>query len=106
MWLRDSRSIVYIDDIAANEVAALFDRADPKDFVDVYFLSQEVLPFSDLVERARQKHVGMDDYWLAQALARARTLSVLPRMVRPLDLERLRSFFVGEAERLMRGITG
>jgi hypothetical protein len=46
----------------------------------------------------------MDDYWLAQAFARARHLSVLPRMVRSVDPARVRSFFMAEADRLMREV--
>lgn len=95
-----------LEDISANKLSALFDRATPKDFVDVYFLAADVKPIDALVEQARKKHLGMDDYWLASAFARARNLRVLPRMVRPVDLDRLRSFFVTEAERRMSAVTG
>jgi predicted nucleotidyltransferase component of viral defense system len=94
-------------DIACNKLSALFDRAEPKDFVDVYFIVREFLPFEQLVTLARQKHVGMDDYWLAMALAQVEKVSVLPRMVKPLSLDELKAFFLAQAKELMdRSATG
>jgi predicted nucleotidyltransferase component of viral defense system len=94
-------------DIACNKLSALFDRAEPKDFVDVYFIVREFLPFEQLVALARQKHVGMDDYWLAMALAQVEKVSVLPRMVKPLSLDELKAFFLARAKELMdRATTG
>jgi hypothetical protein len=88
-------------DIACNKLSALFDRAEPKDFVDVYFVVRELLPFDQLVGLARQKHVGMDDYWLAIALAQVDQVSMLPRMVKPVSVEELRVFFLARAKVLM-----
>lgn len=95
-----------LEDIAANKVGALFGRAEPKDFVDVYFLQREHAPLDALVAEARRKHVGMDDYWLAQAFARVQRVRLLPRMVRPVTIEEMQRFFTAAAERLMRGIAG
>jgi predicted nucleotidyltransferase component of viral defense system len=88
-------------DIACNKLSALFDRAEPKDFVDVYFVVQELLPFDRLISLARQKHVGMDDYWLAMALAQVERVRILPRMVKPLSLDELHVFFLARAKELM-----
>ena len=88
------------------KAAALFDRAQPKDFVDVYFLVQDYESLDDLIETARRKHLGMDDYFLAQAFARSRHVANLPRMIRPLALDELRRFFLDAAARLMAQVTG
>jgi predicted nucleotidyltransferase component of viral defense system len=88
-------------DIACNKLSALFDRAEPKDFVDIYFVVQEIYPFDQLVTLARRKHVGMDDYWLAMALAQAEQVDVLPRMVKPLAVNELKAFFLARAKELM-----
>ena len=88
-------------DIACNKLSALFDRAEPKDFVDVYFVAQELLPFHRLVVLTRQKHVGMDDYWLAMALAQAEQVEVLPRMVKSVSVDELKAFFLARAKELM-----
>jgi predicted nucleotidyltransferase component of viral defense system len=88
-------------DIACNKLSALFDRAEPKDFVDIYFVVQEIYPFDQLVTLARRKHVGMDDYWLAMALAQAEQVDVLPRMMKPLAVNELKAFFLAQAKELM-----
>jgi hypothetical protein len=90
-----------IEDISANKMAALFDRAQPKDFVDVYFLARDRASLDELVEEARRKHLGMDDYFLSQAFARVRKVSVLPRLVRNVTLDELRSFFLDAADRAL-----
>jgi len=87
--------------IACNKLSALFDRAEPKDFVDIYFVVQEIYPFDHLVTLARHKHVGMDDYWLAMALAQVEQVEVLPRMVKPVSIDVLRVFFMARAKELM-----
>ena len=94
-----------LTDIAANKLSALFDRAEPKDFVDVYFLCQEVMTFAELVEQARNKHVGIDDYWLAVALQRVTQVEFLPRLIKPVTIEQLQTFFLEQAKELMRRLS-
>lgn len=71
-------------DIATNKLSALYDRSEPKDFVDVYVIHHDVMPSPELVQKARQKHIGLDAYWLAQACARVRDIQLLPRLIRPI----------------------
>ncbi|MCZ7666432.1 MAG: hypothetical protein M5U34_04005 [Chloroflexi bacterium] len=92
-------------DISANKLAALFDRAAEKDFVDIYFINKERMSFADLLPYARQKHVGMDDYWLAIALQRVRRVEILPRMVKPLRLPDLQTYFLELADGLVDGMS-
>ncbi|MEA3397256.1 MAG: nucleotidyl transferase AbiEii/AbiGii toxin family protein [Chloroflexota bacterium] len=93
-------------DVACNKLSALFDRAEPKDFVDVYFIVQELMPFDRLVTLTRQKHLGIDDYWLAMALAQVEQVQFLPRMVKPVSLPELRAFFLARAKELMDRTSG
>jgi len=88
-------------DIACNKLSALFDRVEPKDFVDVYFVVQELMSFDQLVSLARKKHVGMDDYWLAVALSQVERVELLPRLVKPVSIAELRAFFLARAKDLM-----
>jgi hypothetical protein len=91
-------------DIAANKLAALFDRAAEKDFVDVFFVHRELIDFAELLPLAREKQVGMDNYWLAIAFQRVRQVKLLPRMIKPLVLADLQEFFLQLAQDLMTGI--
>lgn len=102
--LLDTEYDVYVDnatDIACNKLSALFDRAEPKDFVDVFFVCQELMPFAELEELARQKHVGIDDYWLSVAMQRISQVGILPRMIKPLDLDELQVFFLSLAKEII-----
>lgn len=88
-------------DMASNKLAALFGRTESKDFVDVYFICQELMPFATLYEQASQKHVGMTHYWLAMAMRNVAKVQFLPRMIKPLQLTTLQDFFLGLANQLM-----
>jgi predicted nucleotidyltransferase component of viral defense system len=91
-------------DIACNKFSALFDRHEAKDFVDVYFLCQEFMPFDDLFANTQKKHVGLDKYWMARALENVSLVEKLPRMLKPLDLPTLRQFFEEQLARLMKRV--
>lgn len=91
-------------DIAANKISALFDRSTERDYVDVYFLHRELVPLERALEVVPRKHVGIEGYWLAQAFQRASTIDLLPRMIKPLSIEELKSFFLGEAKKLTAGL--
>lgn len=88
-------------DISCNKLSALYDRGEPKDFVDVYFIDKEVMPFEMLVREVKKKHIGLDNYWLAVSLARVEDLSILPRMLKPVTLDELKHFFREKAKWLM-----
>lgn len=90
-------------DISCNKLSALYDRADPKDFVDVYFIHQELFPLMELLPKAKQKHVGLDNYWLAQAFSRATEIKILPRLIKPVTRDQLAQFFLGYIPLLMQG---
>lgn len=95
---------IYIDnltDIACNKLSALFDRAEAKDFVDLYFLDHEFQPFEKILDQAKTKHVGLDNYWLAQALLRIQVIEKLPRMLKEVSLSQLKVFFLEKAKNLI-----
>ncbi len=89
-------------DIACNKLSALYDRADPKDFVDVYFIHQELFPLAELLPQAKQKHVGLDNYWLAQAFSRVTEVRILPRLIKPVTCGQLVEFFTRQIPWLMQ----
>ncbi len=96
---------IYIDnilDISCNKFSALFDRHDMKDFVDIYFINKEKMKFEEVYQNARNKHLGMDDYWLAQALRYINDLTILPRMIKPVTVKELQDFFNEKIRILMR----
>lgn len=88
-------------DISCNKLSALFDRAEVKDFVDIFFIDRELFPFNELLPSAQQKHVGLDSYWLAVALLKVEDLGPLPRMIKSVQRDAMKKFFLQQAKALM-----
>ncbi len=98
---------IFVDnplDIACNKFSALFDRAETKDFVDIYWLNKVMFSFDEIYERAKKKHVGLDDYWLAISLQKVNLVEELPRMIVSLTIEELKKFFNDKVKELMQKI--
>ncbi|MBI5794184.1 nucleotidyl transferase AbiEii/AbiGii toxin family protein [Candidatus Uhrbacteria bacterium] len=87
-------------DIAANKLTALIDRFDPKDFVDLYFLLQQTDLETVRADAEKKFSFSISSLFLGGELAKVSRIEALPRMVKPLTIEMLRSFFVAEAKRL------
>lgn len=101
----EEKNGIHIDsltDIAANKLMALMDRMEPKDFVDLYFLLKERnLSLDSVTEFVKKKfHLTLDPLVLGSELAKVKNITMLPRMIKPLTLEELKSFFSLRAEEL------
>ncbi|MBI3195017.1 MAG: nucleotidyl transferase AbiEii/AbiGii toxin family protein [Ignavibacteriae bacterium] len=93
-------------DIGCNKISTVFDRATAKDFVDLYFLLNEHFRFDELWEKAKQKHVGLDDYWFCQSLIRVKQLQQLPNMIRQVAIEELKTYFLNLHSEMIARISG
>lgn len=89
-------------DISCNKLSALFDRGDPKDFVDIYFIHKEIISLEELIPLTKKKHIGLDEYWLSRAFFRAKEISFLPKMIKQIDIKKLKNFFLGKSLDLMK----
>jgi hypothetical protein len=97
-----------LTNIGTNKLCTLVSRTEPKDFVDYYFLSQDVLglTFESLFESARKKEALLDDpltaaYQLEEGLSFLREhRQLLPRISRPFDLEAMLSFYGNLVEKI------
>jgi hypothetical protein len=88
--------------IAVNKVTTLFGRADPKDFVDLYFLLKRGYDLAELFKLAKEKDLGFTEFYFAGMLRQAGKLRSLPRMVEPLTVDELGAFFEPLAEDIVR----
>ena len=102
--IRENIKIDSFRDIAANKLAALLDRFEPKDFADMYFILQKTS--LEHVWHDTEKKFGMqiDPMFLGSELAKVRRIEALPRMIKPLTKEELRQFFTEEAKKLSPSI--
>jgi len=87
-------------DIAVNKLSLLSQRAEVKDFVDLYFLLQQ-FSIWDLIEGARIKfNMEIEPFILAADFTNAEDFKHMPKMIKPLILEELKSFFRTKAKEL------
>lgn len=91
-----------LENIAVGKLSALYGRAYPRDFVDLYFLLNSGVDFKKLVELAKEKDSGVIEFYLAGMIRQVTKLQAkhLPTLLKPLDLEKMREFFLKLADDL------
>ncbi len=80
--LEDTGYVLHPVDLAVNKVLALVGREEPRDFIDVVYLHQRVLPLGALAWAACGKDPGLNPQMLLELLARR-------GRIRPEDMKRL-----------------
>ncbi len=103
----DSELNIYYEnflDLSCNKFSVLFERHETKDFVDIFFLSKEFMDFWEIYEKAKKKHVGMEEYWLLLSLDHVRSIEKLPRMIKPVTIKELQEFYEDKIIKLMEKI--
>lgn len=99
----DGLNVHSLDDLATGKLLALFTRAEERDFIDVYLLVQEKgYTIKRLVELAKEKDPGVDEYYLALAFEKVEQLpddigQLRVTLLKPLDMRKLKTFFKQEA---------
>ncbi len=100
---RSKQNGVLIDslrDIRANKLAALIDRFEPKDFVDLYFILQDC-PLEEIRGDVEKKFgLKISPLLLGSELAKVKRVEILPRMKRSLTIKELKTFFAKLAKEL------
>jgi predicted nucleotidyltransferase component of viral defense system len=80
-------------DIAVNKLFALFDRNEPKDFVDLFFLLK-TYSLQTLIDGVKKKFdFTISPMTLGSELLKIRHLEMFPRIIEPLSKETLVAFF-------------
>lgn len=89
-------------DLAVNKLLSINQRADAKDFVDLYFLLGKFTIW-DLIEGAKIKFNMETDPWLLSTdFLKIEEFDILPKMIRPLSLTELKQFFREKAKELAK----
>ena len=88
-WLIDS-----LANITLNKVTAIEGRLDVKDYVDLYLLlKDEPSRILALLAQAKQKDASVEPFLWSRLIGDVETFRVLPRMIVPLRLEDLVTFY-------------
>lgn len=87
-------------DIAVNKLLTIQQRTNVKDFVDLYYLLDKFTVW-DLIEGVHYKFkVRMEPFLIATDFMKVNQFEFLPKMIKQLSLEELKSFFVNKAKKL------
>lgn len=82
-----------LTDIAVNKLMTINQRTTVKDFVDLYFLLKE-FSLWDLIEGVRVKfRREIDPFLLSADFLKVEDFEYLPKMIKPLTIEKLQDFF-------------
>lgn len=89
-----------LQDIAINKLLTVSQRTDVKDFVDLYFLLQQ-LSLWDLIHGVRVKfNLKVEPFLIAIDFLKVEDFEFLPKMIRSLTLNKLKDFFKREAKEI------
>lgn len=96
----DSVEVDSLFDIAVNKLQTIHQRADAKDFVDLYFLLKKFTIW-DLIEGVRVKFMmDLDPYTIGADCLKMDILEKLPTMLIPLKIGELKDFYRDLAKKL------
>jgi len=89
--------------IGVNKVTAV-SRLAARDYVDLFFLAKAGFTFDELLERAKQKDTGLEEFYLGMALKAVGKIGPgdLPKMLKPLDLDEMKAYFTALAAGVAR----
>jgi predicted nucleotidyltransferase component of viral defense system len=104
---QDHLRIHSFEDIAAGKLLALFGRAEERDFIDVYFIVKSGgISLDRLIELAKMKDPGLDEYFLAIAFAQSEKLpddsaQLKVNLLSAIDPKEVKAFYSAQAVRLL-----
>jgi len=87
-------------DIAANKMIVLSQRREIKDFVDLYFILLENNFWSIREDAEKKFKVEIDPYLFAGDCMNILDFTYLPKMIKPLNLDKLKEFYKNLARNL------
>lgn len=102
----DGIKIDGLRDIAANKLAAILDRFDPKDFADLFFIIKTKHYTLESVKSDAEKKFVMEiePLFLGSELSKVGRVVSLPKMVKPLSIKELKEFISEEAKKLKKEV--
>lgn len=98
--MKDGIKIDSLRDIAANKLMTILDRFDPKDFVDLFFVLQNRNLDDIRLDVEKKFSTQIDNIFLGSELAKVKRIEALPKMVKKINIEELKSLFTKIAKEL------
>lgn len=94
-------------DIAVNKAQTIAFRPRLRDFIDLYFILQQKKDwtFQELLKKSFEKfEMKADDLQIGENLLEVKNLADMPKMVKKVELSKVKIFFLGELKKLKKEI--
>ena len=104
---KDGLRVHSFEDIAAGKLLALYGRAEERDFIDIYCIVRSgKISLETLIELAKKKDPGLDEYYLAIAFEQSEKIPDDPsrlkvNLVTRIDPTEMKTFFAAQAVQLL-----
>lgn len=83
-----------LENIGSNKINAIFGRLEIKDYIDLYsIITQTKHTFEELFELARQKDLGLSEFYFANTIADISQIQVWPDLKIDLDKQAMFDFY-------------
>ncbi|MDP1743261.1 MAG: nucleotidyl transferase AbiEii/AbiGii toxin family protein [Candidatus Amesbacteria bacterium] len=83
-----------LDNIGSNKITAIFGRLEIKDYIDLYsIITQTKYTFEELFELARQKDLGLTEFYFANVIADISQIQTWPDLKIDLDRRAMFDFY-------------
>lgn len=95
-----------LENITVGKLLALFGRADPKDFVDLYFVFEQAkrLKFKAILEMAKKKDLGLQEIYLAEMIHKVEAIKLFPPTLKEFNKTDLIRYFILLGDDLLKQI--
>lgn len=101
----DGVAVDALENIGSNKVLTLFGRFEPKDYVDFYtIVTQSPLTFDALFALAKQKDLGLTEFYFAQSITQVDKIVSWPATRVRYDLKKMIQYYQSLSRDILLGI--
>lgn len=94
-----------LENIGSNKLLTLFGRFEPKDYVDFYtIVTQPPFTFDALFALAKQKDLGLTEFYFAQSITQVDAIVSWPATRLPYDIKRMIQYYQSLSRDLLLSI--
>jgi len=94
-----------LENIGSNKILAIFGRTDAKDFIDLYYILHKTdYSFDHLYKQAKQKDLGLTEFYLANSIANVSSITQWPPMKQAIDTKELVKYYHDLSKKLLMRI--
>lgn len=83
-----------LENIGSNKITAILSRLEPKDYIDLYVIvHQSQWSFDRLFELAREKDMGLNEFYFSYSLENIEKITIWPKMLTPMNTDEIKSYY-------------